>query len=272
MKYATHSRYRNLLALAVIGAVNFNTEADAVVGEAGASAAVDAAAAEVAKPALPNKFEHSFYFRSVKDTPANREEILKLGQIQEIPSEEEGGENLIRRATEKYTFPMPEVNTGDAKLDVVMWDIIKREIIAVANSYVKKGETPPLEKLSWPAIIEAKYIAITTSASDDDSGSGFNSALLKEVATSFANFMKAIGRDENGTAIMAKMITGRFSIITTHKYIKGLPMVAQNIEKWFLEGLNEDQQTMYQDVTQYLLGQCEKAQKPQEVETGSLFG
>jgi hypothetical protein len=266
MKYSNFTRRGNLLAMAVLGSISFNTDLEA---EAGAAASTEAASS---KPALPTKFEHSFYFRSVKDTPQNREDIQKLGEIQEIPSDEEGGENLIRRATEKYTFALPEINTGDAKLDVVMLDMIKKEIISAANAYVKKGEVPPADKMQWSAIVEAKYLAITTAASDDDTGSGFNSALLKEVATSFSNFMKAIGRDPDGTAIMSKMITGRFSIITTHKFIKGLPMVMQNIEKWFLEGLNEEQQTMYTDVTQYLLGQAEKAQKPQEVEVGSLFG
>jgi hypothetical protein len=218
---------------------------------------------------LPKAFKHSYFFRSVKDTPENREAIEQLGAVEES---EEDEVKTIRRATETYTFNMPEIATGDPKLDLVMWDIIRSKIVEAAQTYVKKGEAPDHDKLSWPAIVDAIYLKLTTASAGDDSGSGFNSALLKEVAGKFSAYMKAIGRDEKGTELMAKMVTGRFSIITTHKYIKGLNMVKANIENWYLEGLNEEEQAVYEGVVQYLTDRCVDAMTPKEVETGTLFG
>jgi hypothetical protein len=271
MKYATR---KNFLALSVLGAISCMTDgatAGAAVSEATAAEATEAAGKEVAAAVPPNSFKHSFYFRSVKDTPENREAIEKLGTVEEI-EQEPGEPKTIRRATETYTFPLPVVNTGNEKLDVVMRDMIKQEIIAAAQNFVKKGEVPDLAKLSWDAIVDAKYTALTTAAAGDDSGSGFNAAFLKEVAAKFSAFQKNVGRDENGINVMSKMITGRFSVVTTFKYIKGLPLVKANLEQWFLEGCTEEEQTQYADVVQYLSDRCDEAMKPQEVETGSLFG
>lgn len=219
----------------------------------------------------PHSFKHSFYFRSMLDTPANRETLAALGEIEESQDDSTPPKDLIRRKTETYTFQLPVVATSNPKLDIVLLDIIKQEIIAAAKPYVNAGSVPPAEKLTWDAIIEARYIAITTASAADAEGSGFNSAFLKELAGKFAEFMKALGKDENGTAIMAKMITGRFSVTTTHKYIAGLPMVAANIEKWLLEGCDEDSQSVYADAVDYLLKKLEEAKNPPVVETGSLF-
>jgi hypothetical protein len=270
MKYNTRKTLMAQLILGSVVAMSDGATAGAATPgqEAEAAAAVDAAGVVVA---APNSFKHSFYFRSVKDTPENREAIEKLGTVEEI-EQEPGEPKTIRRATETYTFPLPVVATGDAKLDVVMRDIIKQEIIAAAQNYVKKGEVPDLAKLSWDAIVDAKYTALTTASAGDDSGSGFNAAFLKEVAAKFSAFQKNVGRDENGINVMSKMITGRFSVVTTFKYIKGLPMVKANLEQWFLEGCTEEEQTQYGDVVQYLSDRCDEAMKPQEVETGSLFG
>lgn len=247
----------NLLALGIISSMT-----DGV--EAGSNAAAPAPVAD------PNIFSHSFYFRSMADTPANREAISALGEIEESETDDTPPKPLIRRKTETYKFHLPEVNTGNEKLDVVLREMIKQEIIAAAKPFVTEGKVPPADKLTWDAIIEAKYIAITTAGSGETE-SGIAAAFLKEMATKFATFMKAIGKDEAGITIMSKMITGRFSITTTHKYINGLPMVAANIEKWLLEGCSEEEQELYADGVEYLLKKLEEAKNPPKVETGNLF-
>lgn len=268
MRTFNRNKFQALLALGVISSMTDSADA-------GSSAAVaseaNGADTQIATPETDHTFKHSFYFRSMLDTPANRETLALLGEIEESQDDSTPPKDLIRRKTETYTFQLPEVNTGNPKLDVVLLDIIKNEIIAAAKPYVNKGEVPPADKLTWDAIIEAKYIAITTAGAADAEGSGFNAAFLKELAGKFSEFMKALGKDETGTAIMAKMITGRFSITTTHKYINGLPMVAANIEKWLLEGCTEEEQDVYGDAVEYLLKKLEEAKNPPVVETGSLF-
>ncbi len=263
-----HSSLQRMIALGVITLMAEGTDA--------ATAGSNAAGTEVAVQP-DHSFKHSFYFRSMLDTAKNRETISSLGEIEESETDEEQSDGTIkkiptvRRKTETYTFQLPVVDTGNEKLNVVLLDIIKNEIIAAAKPFVNRGEVPPADKLTWEALIESKYIAITTAGSADSEGSGFNSALLKEVAEKFTKFMTALGKDANGISIMAKMITGRFSVMATHKYINGLPMVAGNIEKWLLEGCDEEEQNTYSDVTDYLLKRLEEAKNPPKVDTGSLF-
>jgi hypothetical protein len=272
-----HSNVALKLALGIYHANN-GTEVAGEANTGGTNAAVlnqavEGEQGEVAVATDPNTFKHSFYFRSMPDNARNREALEALGEIEESVDETdpEKPRNMIRRKTETYTFVLPVVNTTDPKLDVVMRELIKEQIVAHAKPYVTEGKVPPPEKLTWEAIVEARYIAITT-ASVDEAASGFNSSLLKEVAEKFSNYMKAVGRDVKGTEIMAKMITGRFSVITTHKYINGLDMVKGNIENWILEGCSEEEQAIYGDVVDYLLKKLEEAKNPVVVETGSLFG
>lgn len=229
----------------------------------------------------------NYSFRRFEDTPANRTKQIpstadhNITVTVEDEKNDEGkatGKKLFKRETESYDLivPTPQllgipVNLEDAesvKQNRAIQSMITDAISEVARTLVNAGTTVTADNCNWQHAVTA---IVTRLDNNIGSGSQYSKEFIDDLCKLFGAFMLAVGKKQEGVTVMTNLIKSRFNPLSCRKYINGLPAVQANLEQWLLEGCDETQQAQYGDAVVYLSECIEKALKPVEVDTGSLF-
>lgn len=238
----------------------------------------------------------SFHFKGATKNVANLAKLPQFGEGEKDTADRQikystedlvneagvkTGEQKFQRDMETYNLLIPTVAAlgmlpavglpeGEPdKASIVLQHLIKEAVVLIGRDLVKEGKLVTDTNCNWDLAVSYIYGKITSTGTDKVS---FPKELLAEVGKLFAEFSKTIGKPENGIEATLKMIAGRFNKMSVRRYMVALPAIKQNIEHWFLEGLDEEQQTSLEPVSTYLLKRIDEALKPEEeVDVGSMF-
>jgi len=230
-----------------------------------------------------------YNFRRFPDTPANREaqipsvEGREIQVATEFKKDSEGNDTdevVFKRATETYNLllPTPEAlgftfaadNEDSKKQAKVLQSMISTLVEQYGRALVNAGQVLTADNCSWELAANAEHDRLQKQGTSAG-GVTYGKDLLEDIAESFSDYLKSIDKPEDGIKAMSKMITGRFGVLSTRKYIKGLDLVRANLEGWYAQHLTEQEQLDNKEVTIYLLERLEAAKEPEEIETGNLF-
>ena len=232
-----------------------------------------------------------YNFRRFADTPENRAAQLPevdgrtIEVSEELKTDADGKvvephEPVFKRKTEIYNLPVPtpealgftiDSESDDSKKQVkVLQNMITTLIEQYGRKLVNEGVMLTPNNCNWQIAASAEYERLQK-VGTSSGGVTYSKELLEELAESFSDYMQSLGKPDDGIQVMVKMIKGRFNVLSTRKYIKGLDMVRDNLEQWYANHLTEEEQEENKEVTIYLLERLEAAKEPELVDTGSLF-
>jgi len=151
----------------------------------------------------------------------------------------------------------------------VLQSIITKAICDIGRKLVDNGITVTEVNCNWGIAVASIYDRI--SSVGGTSGVSFSKEYLAEISEAYGQWSDNAGKSETGRDATMKMIKGRFNIMSARRYINVLPMIAENIETMFKDGLEEEDQQAHEAVFEYLLERIAKAQEPEEEVSGDLF-
>ena len=145
--------------------------------------------------------------------------------------------------------------------------IVEDSIYKVGRPLVDKGEKLTADNCNWMLAVE---LGLATKASTAKAAKGIGKELLAAAVESFKEYLVAIGKPTAGIEVMCKMVKSRFSANVINKYMKGLPMVKDNLINWVTDGCTPEEQEVFTPVALDMTTRIEDALKPKE-EVGDLF-
>lgn len=230
-----------------------------------------------------------YNFRRFPDTPENRAAQIPEVEGREITvntefkKDSEGNDTeevVFKRATETYNLLLPtpealgftfDLDSEDGKKQSkVLQSMISSLVEQYGRALVNAGTELTAANCSWDLAANAEHDRLQKQGTSAG-GVTYGKELLEDIAESFGDYLKTLGKPEDGIKAMSKMVTGRFGVLSTRKYIKGLDLVRGNLEGWYANHLTEQEQLDNKEVTIYLLERLEAAKEPEEIETGNLF-
>lgn len=184
----------------------------------------------------------------------------------------------IKRESETYELPAPTVESlglvvdqGDVdsvKQAQYLQSIVEDAIYKLGRPLVDAGVALTPENCNWKLAVEAGLA--TRSAGTSAKKSGISKELLAAAAESFREYLIAIEKPAAGVEAMVKMVKARFSANTVSKYLKGLPLVKDNLVNWIADGCTEEEQEVFGVVAVDMCNRIDEALKPKE-DTTELF-
>lgn len=175
---------------------------------------------------------------------------------------------LVAPTMEQLGLIVDSSDVKSVKQAQYLQSIVEDAIYKLGRPLVDAGVDLTNENCNWDLAVEAGLASRTTGGTAKKSG--ISKELLAAAAESFKEYLDSIGKPEAGITAMVKMVKARFSANTTAKFMKGLPLVKDNLLNWIADGCDEAEQEVFAPVAVDMCERIDNALKPKE-DTTELF-